>query len=562
MQKRVIGLFVVFILIIFSIEFVSAASCDVRLRSTCTGANKIVMGISAATNAHGQLASQSGYPYSLCCDFGTGDTTCREGNKNKIIGLSAPTNAHAEIPSLQNYPEANNVCYENVECKDYINSCPTDYPMQTLSLSASTNAHIANATGTGSYTTKICCKSTLGGPLACSLTDAFWSLNGVDIIQPGDSVMEGTQVKLVVEGTNCNGVSVSFEVREDDEGSATNQPENKTFNDNKAVGTWAAEWVDDGFLQGDPEYYFIATVIGNPSESITSNDPMLKVTEQEDDWCIINSIYTCDDYPDELKCNSDSSLCNVAPNSAPSGVDCNDPTANCDCAWNTGTSTCEFTSTSGAVCGNNVIDAGEQCDGTDWGQFTSNSCNKFGFKEGGTLACVECKFNTANCIDGFGSCGDGTIHKGETCDGTNFGPVITGCQDFNDFTDGHLSCDGICQINTSLCTGGPGWDITKSSGMCRYSTSADDDCPDGSLTYLATWIDDESEKPSWCENRVIQCPTQIKLPFFNKYSLIATIILIAVIYYIMMILRKKKLMKGKRKTSKKKTGSRKRKGKR
>ncbi|MBI3027625.1 S8 family serine peptidase, partial [Candidatus Woesearchaeota archaeon] len=47
------------------------------------------------------------------------------------------------------------------------------------------------------------------------------------------------------------------------------------------------------------------------------------------------------------------------------------------------------------VCGNGIIDAGEQCDGTAFGQI--DSCTDLGFA-GGTLRCNNCRFNTSQCV--------------------------------------------------------------------------------------------------------------------------------------------------------------------
>ena len=48
------------------------------------------------------------------------------------------------------------------------------------------------------------------------------------------------------------------------------------------------------------------------------------------------------------------------------------------------------------VCGNNVAEAGEQCDGSDLGGFT---CNSLGFIKGGKLRCAaNCVFDVSGCI--------------------------------------------------------------------------------------------------------------------------------------------------------------------
>ena len=57
-----------------------------------------------------------------------------------------------------------------------------------------------------------------------------------------------------------------------------------------------------------------------------------------------------------------------------------------------------------SVCGNNLKEAGEQCDGTDLGGAT---CQSLGYS-GGTLSCnPNCTFNTSNCTAGGGAGGGG-----------------------------------------------------------------------------------------------------------------------------------------------------------
>ncbi len=105
-------------------------------------------------------------------------------------------------------------------------------------------------------------------------------------------------------------------------------------------------------------------------------------------------------------------------------------------------------------CGNNIIDAGETCDGNEWGDITS--CSDFGDFTDGTLSCNNCEFDTSTCTGGEGSyCGDGVIDAGETCDGSEWGN-FTGCSDFDDFTGGTLTCSSDCEFDTSTCTGGEG----------------------------------------------------------------------------------------------------------
>lgn len=71
-----------------------------------------------------------------------------------------------------------------------------------------------------------------------------------------------------------------------------------------------------------------------------------------------------------------------------------------------------------AVCGNNVVESGEECDGGVGGK----TCQDLGFT-GGTLRCRSlkqtnpCTYDTSGCT----RCGNGVIESGEECDGAALG---------------------------------------------------------------------------------------------------------------------------------------------
>lgn len=102
----------------------------------------------------------------------------------------------------------------------------------------------------------------------------------------------------------------------------------------------------------------------------------------------------------------------------------------------------EFLSGGGAVCGNNLAEAGESCDGTD---LAGATCVSRGFAQGGTLACnANCTFNTVNC------CGDNVKGSLETCDGTDLNSQTCVSQGFS---GGVLACSANCaSFNTGGCT--------------------------------------------------------------------------------------------------------------
>ena len=99
----------------------------------------------------------------------------------------------------------------------------------------------------------------------------------------------------------------------------------------------------------------------------------------------------------------------------------------------------------GAVCGDDMADASEVCDGSD---LRSQACTDFGFATG-SLACA------GNClsydISACGSiCGDNTAAEDEVCDGTDLRGLL--CTDLG-YSSGSLSCLGSCDgFNVGGCS--------------------------------------------------------------------------------------------------------------
>lgn len=108
-------------------------------------------------------------------------------------------------------------------------------------------------------------------------------------------------------------------------------------------------------------------------------------------------------------------------------------------------------------CGNGVVEAGEQCDGTDMGGETCLSAA--GHQEGALLCTAECRLDISECR----TCGDGQVEGSEDCDDENL-----------DDGDG---CSNQCQTES-------GWECTGSPSECTWTCGdrridASEACDDG-----------------------------------------------------------------------------------
>lgn len=117
-------------------------------------------------------------------------------------------------------------------------------------------------------------------PTSCVINSATWN----SIANP---VNLGTIVYLKVIGNSlCDGKQVRMEIREDDGLLAFDpvrlNPKNATFpmdGSGTASTAWVAEWQEDcAGLCNPPEYYFLATIVGD-ANSTRSSDPLLQVVQ-------------------------------------------------------------------------------------------------------------------------------------------------------------------------------------------------------------------------------------------------------------------------------------------
>ena len=546
MEKRGVILTGFLFLSVFMLGITSAADlCWIETdASTCTATagNQVVMYTSDSTNAHGELESYSPHQYSqvLCCNFGSGNTTC--SGSNKIIGLSSQTNAHAEIPENSNY--LNDVCYDGLtscfSVSGGANCAGAPGELGVLSLSSNTNAHLEDAS-LQNYDTKICC--TVSGTIPPDepiIPRAFWSDDNFVEVTFLSVIPDSTSIKLVLENSGfAEGTNLDFDILEKEFffDTSIRTIVGTTDSNGTVIATWLITSEDLATATDFEEFYFV--VNGEQSGYFTINvlDPI---------YC--STIVTCGDYAEQSMCESDD--CQVNESSVPGSIDCSDSDIDCYCTQNVDTCVGAFSSLLDPtpfppVSGDGIISVGETCDSSEWGGITG--CADFDAFTGGSLSCDSTgHFDTSLCTGGNGPgvYGDGIINLGETCDGSEWGP-ITGCADFDEFTGGVLSCDSPGNFNTFQCTVKAAGEL----GTCLITEGDVDEngCDDGFLTIAWTgqWIWNEEENPghvdpeglsSLCAaggTRVIECPAQIKLPFFGFYNIIAVILLITIIYFIL-----------------------------
>lgn len=135
-----------------------------------------------------------------------------------------------------------------------------------------------------------------------------------------------------------------------------------------------------------------------------------------------------------------------------------------------------------AVCGDGFISGSEQCDGLNLGPTTL--CIDFADEFiGGPLACYPpdseraCRFDMSNCESEVPvtDCGNNNVEDGEECDGTeNF----FSCEDF-ELTSGSIGCYDDCTLDLSSCIGG-----TVIEQICGNDRSEPSEECDGNVEQL------------------------------------------------------------------------------
>ncbi|MDY0000449.1 MAG: hypothetical protein RBU30_04045 [Polyangia bacterium] len=121
------------------------------------------------------------------------------------------------------------------------------------------------------------------------------------------------------------------------------------------------------------------------------------------------------------------------------GEECDDGPGNSD----TGADACR-TDCTRARCGDGVVDNLEDCDGSNLAGATCASV--LPGLVGGALGCDErCRFVLTGC----NGCGNGYVEPGEVCDGTDLD--AQSCQTFAGLAHGSLGCSVACELDASGC---------------------------------------------------------------------------------------------------------------
>ena len=124
-----------------------------------------------------------------------------------------------------------------------------------------------------------------------------------------------------------------------------------------------------------------------------------------------------------------------------------------------------------ATCGNNVLDANEACDGSQFADPNISCETLYGANASGTVKCVNCAVVTTDCVAAV-NCGNGVIDNGEACDSTNFNGKT--CADYaGEGATGNLACIDCTAIDSTSC-------VRQTTGGCNNGTLDEDEVCDGS----------------------------------------------------------------------------------
>jgi len=162
-----------------------------------------------------------------------------------------------------------------------------------------------------------------------------------------------------------------------------------------------------------------------------------------------------------------------------------------------------------AYCGDGIKNGVEQCDGTD---LVSHTCVSLGYISGGTLKCnSSCRFDTSGCSGTGPVCGNNIREGQELCDGSDDYLI---CARYR-LTGGSVPCNASCTGNPSGCEPphcGDG-QINVTGEVCDGADSGCDTCQNHGYTggelycrpdCSAVVVSGCSGGPSTCGNGIVE----------------------------------------------------------
>lgn len=539
-------------LVIFFGTFISAGTpegnqyyCGTGTVQQCNDVGAtILMKFSSMNDSHAQNRTITpAYNYALCCNMGWegNDIFNCDSTGNKIVRISVSTNAHGEIPAgtTQGYT---NVCYKGVKNCGVCNAddancvttkCYGENKVMTISLSASTNAHFGAIYGypIGPYFRQqiVCCEKNIpvgivhycgdgtvdnnpsndygvveecedGNTIDTDVcnnqclynegADAFWSNSWGGDENSSITLERNSGIAYVrMVGYNLAGTNYNVTIYEEDDSSSNIiesmivQPETGEIH-----APWTITQTDLDKTPNDyDEFYFVVkqgdTDIYNP-------------VQDERKYLALNlgemPLLTCDQLLNATSCNS--AIFEIANRTL----------------FNSGVTNC----------GKSLYNLTEDCYYAQscyckWNA-TRNVCE--GGKEARATECGE------DLPDKIGSCGYDSSATSDTCEDD-------GMLNYSYHATFVWDIDNAFGTNVTACTQKGNNFRVDETGVCRLDPLEDD----GVTRYSSTCVSDE---------KVIPCPGQVLLPFFDWLQLIVAVLVVGVIYF---LVRKKNVQKTRRK---------------
>lgn len=141
------------------------------IASTCNTGDEAIFSVSNVTNAHAALDPDN-YSYKVCCpgtnisNVETSTGVSSSTDNALVLKLHQQTNAHVQQNTQTGYNYGIKIKKSDgnyATCTYQDTQCLPIHPVCIVSISGETNAHVANCSGTGAYTSKVCCNLSVGG---------------------------------------------------------------------------------------------------------------------------------------------------------------------------------------------------------------------------------------------------------------------------------------------------------------------------------------------------------------------------------------------------------------